>query len=81
MGLVHYLDNSLRACLRGEPLVEHRKQRDLPPPELREQALKSNQCYFDRHAECWLPKLCECKCHQVMANASAAYNGVAEAGV
>jgi hypothetical protein len=25
---------------------------------------KSNQCYFGRHDECWMSKLCECKCHQ-----------------
>ena len=39
----------------------------LPPPELRSPtapAIKSNQCYFGRHDECWLSKLCDCKCHQ-----------------
>lgn len=36
----------------------------IPEPLKAEPALKSNQCYFQRHSECWMSKLCECKCHQ-----------------
>jgi hypothetical protein len=25
--------------------------------------MKSNQCYFGRHQECWMSKLCDCDCH------------------
>jgi hypothetical protein len=32
-----------------------------------EPCVKSNQCYFHRHSECWMSKLCDCNCHQVPA--------------
>jgi hypothetical protein len=43
--------------LERQPQMAHRKQRNIPAPELHEihagdPVLKSNQCYFGRHAEC-----------------------------
>lgn len=33
-------------------------------PATAESRTLSNQCYFHRHEECWMSKLCDCSCHQ-----------------